>query len=123
MAEGEDFRRKSSRRVRRSSARRRMTLMKGGAYREAARGIVMSESSLFAAVLEKPVAERAAFLEGACRGDEELRRRIEALLKAHKEDDDLFEPAVSVRPTEAYRPISEEPGAVIGHYKLRQKIG
>ena len=41
--------------------------------------------SLFAIVLGKPAAERAAYLDQACAGDAALRQRIEALLKAHSE--------------------------------------
>ena len=38
---------------------------------------------VFQAVAELPPAERAAVLERECSGDAELRRRVEALLKAH----------------------------------------
>jgi hypothetical protein len=40
------------------------------------------EETLFGLALEKPVAERAAFLEGDCLGDPALRTRVEALLAA-----------------------------------------
>jgi serine/threonine protein kinase len=40
--------------------------------------------TIFFAALEKPTAaERAAYLDEACRGDAELRRRVERLLQAH----------------------------------------
>lgn len=39
--------------------------------------------SIFLAAADKPPGERAAFLSEACGGDAELRRRLEALLKAH----------------------------------------
>ena len=42
------------------------------------------EELLFSAALEKPAAERALFLEGACFGDQALRQRIETLLAAHQ---------------------------------------
>jgi hypothetical protein len=38
------------------------------------------EEVLFAAALDKPPAERAAFLDGACYGDPALRQRLETLL-------------------------------------------
>ena len=47
---------------------------------------------VFQAVAELPPAERAAALDWECAGDAELRRRVEALLKAH--DDSAELPAV-----------------------------
>ena len=48
----------------------------------------MTEASIFMAALDKPTeAERAAFLADACAGDERLRRRVVALLRAHAEPD------------------------------------
>ena len=38
------------------------------------------EQTLLAAALERPMEERAAFLEDACRDDPALRLRVEALL-------------------------------------------
>ena len=38
--------------------------------------------------LEKPVAERAAFLQAVCGADSALRQRLEALLAAHDQPDD-----------------------------------
>jgi WD40 repeat protein len=43
----------------------------------------MTEETLFHLAREKPPGERPAFLEQACAGDAELRRRIEVLLQAH----------------------------------------
>src|SRR4051794_23588774 len=43
----------------------------------------MNEETLFHLALEKPPHERALFLDEACAGDTELRRRVEILLKAH----------------------------------------
>jgi hypothetical protein len=39
---------------------------------------------IFTEALRLPVGERAAFLERACEGDENLRREVEALLSAHE---------------------------------------
>jgi hypothetical protein len=39
---------------------------------------------IFTEALRLPVEERAAFLERACAGDENLRREVEALLSAHE---------------------------------------
>jgi len=86
-------------------------------------------------------AQRKAFLDAACGGDLELRRRVEVLLAAGTEADKFFadgsaalgaasEPVESpaqggndggtVRVT---LPPEELPGTRIGHYKLREKIG
>jgi len=40
------------------------------------------EEALFAAALQRPASERAAFLDGACHDDAALRGRLEALLAA-----------------------------------------
>ncbi|HJQ67841.1 MAG TPA: protein kinase [Blastocatellia bacterium] len=44
-------------------------------------------NELFEAALERPAAERALFLASACEGDDETRRRVEAMLAADAEDD------------------------------------
>ena len=41
------------------------------------------ELIVFTQALKLPVQERAAFLERACAGNENLRHKVEALLKAH----------------------------------------
>ena len=52
------------------------------------------EALLFAA-LEKPAAERNAFLDSACAGDAELRRQLDRLLQAHRHVGDFLQkPAV-----------------------------
>ena len=49
-----------------------------------------------------PPADRAAFVDRACAGDEALRRRVEALLHAHETDFSLFDrPAVEQFPAAA----------------------
>src|SRR5262245_34171112 len=83
----------------------------------------MNEATIFAAALEKAGEERAAYLADACAGDERLRRRVEALLRAHAEADDLLDPPSRARCTGAYEPPSESPGTVIGPYKLIEPIG
>jgi hypothetical protein len=47
--------------------------------------------SVFFAALEKEPAERSAFLDSACGGDDELRRRVEALLQAGEAADPLLD--------------------------------
>jgi serine/threonine protein kinase len=56
------------------------------------------EREIFLAVLEQESARaQAAFLEKACAGDRDLRRRVEALLRAHGEPDRLLDqPAIAL---------------------------
>ncbi len=89
----------------------------------------MTEASIFMAALDKPTdAERAAFLAEACAGDERLRRRVEGLLRAHAEPDDILDPATDRRdaPWSTIHPVadSDPAGAIVtGRYKLLEPIG
>jgi serine/threonine protein kinase len=84
----------------------------------------MTEATIFAAALEKATdEERAAYLAEACAGDDKLRRRVEALLRAHAEPDDLLDPQQSRNVTADYAPITERPGTRIGPYRLMEQIG
>src|SRR5262245_22955825 len=76
-----------------------------------------------AAELQDPT-QRAAFLDAACAGDEKLRAEIEELLR-HDDEAGSFlrRPAVAGEFTDAYRPVAESPGSVIGPYRLLQQIG
>jgi len=81
---------------------------------------VMDELDLFNAVLaRKTPEERGAYLDGACQGDDELRAAVVDLLEAYEETHN-FLPAV---PADGEAPIGEGEGAVIGRYKLLQKLG
>jgi serine/threonine protein kinase len=51
----------------------------------------MNEETLFHLAREKPPAERGAFLDEACAGDDALRRRIERLLQAHDDPGSLLD--------------------------------
>jgi serine/threonine protein kinase/tetratricopeptide (TPR) repeat protein len=84
----------------------------------------MDEASIFLEALQKTTpAERAAYLDQACAGNEELRRNVEMLLKAQaKAGDFLNQPAVAAVAT-MDDPTTEHPGTVIGPYKLLQEIG
>ncbi|HEV3312577.1 MAG TPA: protein kinase [Chloroflexota bacterium] len=84
----------------------------------------MNEASIFAAAVEKTSdQERAAYLAEACAGDEKLRRRVEILLRAHAEPDELLDQSAAKIGTVNYVPLAEGPGTVIGPYKLLQQIG
>ena len=84
----------------------------------------MNERSIFIAALEKDdPAERAAYLDQAC-GDAALRTRIERWLAAHAAAGGILDRPVGPEPpTVAFQPTLEQPGAVIGPYKLLQQIG
>src|SRR5579863_2869181 len=96
------------------------------------------EQRLFFRALEKPAGkERAAFLDGACGGNRELRQRLEALLQKFEALGTFLEqPAVSMPDsrqqvatikvsgeTLAMGPLTEKAGDRIGRYKLLQPIG
>jgi serine/threonine protein kinase/Tfp pilus assembly protein PilF len=92
--------------------------------------------SAFLAAVEAPDPDaRAAILDRECQGDGELRRRVEALLKAHDQpgsslDQPAGDPGVTgeVAPgrwldPQALPPLSEGPGSRVGPYKLLQLLG
>jgi serine/threonine protein kinase len=86
----------------------------------------MNEKDIFYGAVEKQSPEeRQAFLDGACGRDAALRHKVDQLLEEHFASDSLLlEPAVDRDATwEDAVQVSERPGAVIGHYKLLQKIG
>ena len=75
------------------------------------------------AALELPARERGAYLDRACGGNADLRRHVEALLKA----DDKAESFLHIPPAglDFHRtfPVTEKAGDRIGRYKLLQQIG
>ena len=79
------------------------------------------DESLFSAAAERPVTERAAFLDGACAGDPARRARVEALLRSLDAGQEFMMTANAAVQT-AISP-DEKPGDVIGRYKLLQNIG
>jgi serine/threonine protein kinase len=79
--------------------------------------------SLFAAALQQPPADRAAFLEEAC-GGPAVRRRLEALLRAQAAAGSFLEvPAVAPCATVDAAPAAERRGTAVGPYKLVEQIG
>jgi eukaryotic-like serine/threonine-protein kinase len=94
-----------------------------------------SERTIFLEALDKAdPAERAAFLDRACDGKAELRRRVERLLEALDGAGSFMEsPAITDGPaatgdgpdslSPGARPILEGPGTRIGPYKLLEPIG
>src|SRR5258705_11649593 len=88
------------------------------------------QRELFVSALEKPPGERSAFLAGACGGDDELRRRVEDLLREREEVGNFLEtPALSETAllsrasfgpgnTAIVATVTGKPGDPIGPYKL-----
>ncbi len=83
---------------------------------------------LYQAALERDAAERGAFLDEACRGDEELRREVESLLAANEQakeaEDFLNQPALLV----AVQAIADDQaqslvGRKLGRYQILSLLG
>lgn len=73
---------------------------------------------LFHSALERAPAQRAAFLDDACAGDEEVRKEVESLIASHEKtgsfiDAPAFEATAQLLAEE--KP-ELEPGQRIGHY-------
>src|SRR5260370_38637648 len=77
------------------------------------------------AALERERNERAAFLDQACAGDEELRREVESLLRAHEQAGSFIEEL----PPEADEEILQEHqsesliGKQLGSYRIEALLG
>jgi serine/threonine protein kinase/tetratricopeptide (TPR) repeat protein len=92
----------------------------------------MSEREIFIAALQKEdAAVRQAFLDEACAGRPELRQQVEDLLRLHEDAGSFLEgqaggaatgPFVSPPSGEASGSV-EQPGTLIGRYKLLEQIG
>jgi len=94
------------------------------------------ELDIFVAALQLPGPEqRDKYLTETCGSDPQLRRRVEALLKAHQEAGSFLQnEPLPMRGAEAADPldsaktkviaaVTEKAGDRIGRYKLREKVG
>ncbi|MGO8698629.1 MAG: WD40 repeat domain-containing serine/threonine protein kinase [Limisphaerales bacterium] len=75
---------------------------------------------------ERPVADRAGFLDEACAGDAALRRRVEARLDTQGQVGVSPGTANATPPKEApasKRPAEDGPGTLIDRYRLLEKLG
>ena len=88
------------------------------------------------ALTKKSPEELAAYLEQACGGDDQVRQRVEALLRADRAAGQFLggpppkpeasasgDPLPSETATFDRPPISEGPGSQIGPYKLLERLG
>jgi serine/threonine protein kinase len=88
-----------------------------------------SEDEIFEQALDLSGEARSSYLKEAVRGDQSLRQRVEALLRAEEKAGAFMNappPAVSaatISITTGMLPLTEKPGDKIGRYKLREQIG
>src|ERR1700686_3478670 len=83
--------------------------------------------AIFMEAIEKPPAERAAFVQAACGGDGALLAEVQSLLDSHDRAGDFLGRPTAGQPPAMEDPpngsVREGPGAMIGPYKLLQLIG
>jgi serine/threonine protein kinase/Tfp pilus assembly protein PilF len=82
-------------------------------------------NDLFQSAVERAPAERAAFLDESCYGDEGMRREVESLLTSHERAENFievpaFEVAPELVPNDSAGPLV---GQLIGHYRIESLIG
>jgi len=87
------------------------------------------EAALFALAVEKPVAERPAFLQAICGNDYALRQRLDALLAAHDQPEEALGKGVAAATVKATVKLDlddapdEAVGQTLGRYKLLERVG
>ncbi len=81
--------------------------------------------AIFLAALDKTTPQgRVAYVEATCAGDPELLRRVRELLSCHEASQGLLDvPPPGLGYTVDVSEVSEQPGTVIGPYKLLQQLG
>src|SRR6266436_3729870 len=80
---------------------------------------------IFHAALEQEPNQIGAFLDAACKGDEVLRRKVEALLSSHQRAGGFIEAPVAGIATRIIENGQADLliGRTIGHYKISKRIG
>jgi serine/threonine protein kinase len=82
------------------------------------------ELALLEALEKRTPAERAAYLDQVCGDDVGLRAELDSLLESHQQAGDfLVSGPLAQGVTLDELPLTEEPGTIIGRYKLLEKIG
>jgi non-specific serine/threonine protein kinase/serine/threonine-protein kinase len=74
-------------------------------------------------VLDRPAADRSAYLDRACGGDADLRRRVEALIEADEKDWDLLETPAAESSSLMSSGRLPAAGDRIGAYEISREIG
>jgi len=84
-----------------------------------------SEVELFTEAINLPAEERISFLDRECAGNQDLRRRIEKLLRDHDRAGEFMEASLpgSINKLRTKISAGEKPGDRIGRYTLLQQIG
>jgi serine/threonine protein kinase len=82
-------------------------------------------TDIYTAALELKASERAAFLDGICAGDDELRREVESLLKAYSELDDFISAPVikDIAPLLTTTKTASLVGRNLAHYRIISLLG
>src|ERR1051326_6948898 len=93
----------------------------------------MKDRDIFIAALERTNStERRAYLDEACRGNEGLRREVEALLGMHERSGNFLKLSTDARQVDGRDPPPDDsasgrgvegPGTVLGPYKLLEQLG
>jgi serine/threonine protein kinase len=78
---------------------------------------------IFAEAMEQNAADRAAFIEQACKGDVALKEEVEAFLSAAERAGDFLDSPTHDSSPGDTEGLSESPGTKIGPYKLLELIG
>ena len=81
--------------------------------------------AVFEAALERPVAERSRFIEGACVGNSVLRQEVDSLLRSYENAGSFMEaPAVAAAAESLLGQQDKLPvGQSLGHYEIISLIG
>ena len=82
-----------------------------------------SAEAVFEAALALEGAERSAYLDQACGDDASLRKRVKALLNAHRDESGFLPGGDSIETVASDATPNEETGTLIGRYKLLEKLG
>ena len=84
---------------------------------------ILLAAELFKCALDRPLEQRAAFLEQKCGGDLELRCEVESLLKFSDDGDEFLEqPAIDIA-LKSFLQGALKPDQQIGAYKVVSRIG
>ncbi|MBL9170803.1 MAG: protein kinase [Verrucomicrobiales bacterium] len=85
------------------------------------------ETEIFEEAVQREGRERAAYLDGACQGDPDLRRRMDELLAAHEAPGETLNTTILAAGGQPgftpFEPPDESVGQTLGRYKLLERIG